>query len=105
MVLISGDWPEDSIFHSLFLQTLFSVMQMAKMHATPMGVSSSAGSRPRDKGLGAWSSRPLDKGGGGDALHFSALQALFWFKNKGWPGAPVPLPPPLDPPLSSKVAQ
>ena len=84
-----GDWPKDPIFHSLFLQTLFSVMQVAKMHATPMGVSSSAGSTPCDKKMEAWSSRPLDKGGGST---FLSLQASFWFKNKGGLGSLCPSP-------------
>lgn len=102
MVLTSGDWPKDSIFHSLFLQSLFSVMQVAKMHPTPMGVSSSAGSAPYDKKMEARSSRLLDKRGGGST--FLSLQASFWFKNKGGRGAWGPCAPPLDRPLSSKVA-
>ena len=92
MVLISGDWPKDSIFHSLFLQTLFSVMQMAKMQATPMGVSSSAGSRPRDKDVGAWSSRPLDKGGRGTVSIFRPFRPYFGLKIRGGLGPPCPSP-------------
>ena len=48
---------------------------------------------------GAWSSRPLDKGGGDGHQKkiFSALRESVWSKNKGGGGFQVP---PLDPPLN-----
>ena len=50
---------------------------------------------------GAWSPRPLDKGGGAVSKKiFSALRASVWSKNEGGGGV-APRPSPLDPPLST----
>ena len=59
---------------------------------------------PDLEGGGAWSSRPLHKGGGRGGLvskkNCLALRASVWFKNRG---GVAPRAPPLDPPLMAKL--